>query len=690
VGAEVGAETDAEVGATPPARVEPKPMSKREVARAGRRSSGSRGQGPADGPKRMQAYRWPALILMVALLAAAIGYQRNVATTAPAGAESTSTLPLLMPTATPASSRGSTYYCAAGTARGSTAAPDPKAPDAATTIVAEETITISNQADQPRHIRLQLTPSTGPNVVKEYDLAGRTRLDVPVSPLVKAPFVAALVEADGGLVAVSHELEGPYGRTVADCASAASPSWFFPAGTTRPGTRDVFQVYNPFPDPAVLDFSFQVEDDSGRQVSRTTDKLNGVLVPPSSVVPIDITDVIQVRNQIATRIDVRQGLGRVIIEQLQIADGTHDQPKQLTAQLGAPELAPTWLFADAVAVVPGVSTSMIVYNPGQDTVEAEVYVNSDRSGPDIDPFEVTVRAGQYSVIDLSGDGRIPIDIGYWTVVHSRSGGPIAVERIQKVTAPPPTTNATNPDGSPTVAASPVLGTASTLGSPLLATQWVVPMAGADKAKAATVAIANMSSASDVTLTVTALYGGVSLPVPRYDHVTLAAGARTVVDLAPVDPTDAAAPPATPGDPAARALLIEASGPVVAAQSFAWTDPVAARAELVPFPVRDTLSAPTDDVTNHLAAPSSAQVGPGDLGTADLGTVPPVVPGSTGEVGPTGTDTSDSVAPPATDASGSVVPPTSTPPGTAAAAGADGAASTESTASTAATATTVAK
>jgi hypothetical protein len=218
------------------------------------------------------------------------------------------------------------------------------------------------------------------------------------------------------------------------------------------------------------------------------------------------------------------------------------------------------------------------------------------------------------------------------------------------------------------------------------------MAGADKVKAATVAIANLSSAADVTLTVTALFDGVSLPVPRYDHVTLAAGARTVVDLAPVDPSDAAAPPATPGAPAARALVLSASGPIVAAQSFAWTDPVAARAELVPFPVRDTVSAPTDDVTNHVAAPSSAQVGPGDLGTADLGTLPPVVP-----TGPTGSDTTGTGAassvPPGTDASGSVVPPSSTPPGTAAAASSDStvpAAATSSTASTASTASTVAK
>ncbi len=550
----------------------------------------------------MRAFRLPAVLVFVALLIAAAGFERRVT---PVVAEpGLAELARTMPTAAAAGALSSTWFCASGTARGSAAAPDPKAPDAATAIVAEQTVVIANQADHALQVRVTAYPSEGAPVARVQELAAGARADVVVSDLVKAPFASALVEADGGLVGVTHRLSGPTGETVGPCASSASDDWYFPAGTTRLGTRQLFAVFNPFPDQAVLDLTFQVEDEGGRQTLRDSDKLKGVVIPAGKVTMIDITDTIAVRPQVATHISVRRGLGRVVIDQLLVDDGAHDGPKRLSATLGAPSPQGTWVFADGEPLGPGVDTTFVLYNPGTDTVEADVLINIDGGGPDIEPYGVTVRAGQYATVSLSQDNRVPAGVGYWAVAESRRGGPIVVGRVTTVAAP-----ATRP------------GVDLTLGSPLLANQWIVPLGGTDAA-AGLVSVANLSAVDDVTITVSAVTSGAVTPLDRYNQVTLPAGARTVVEL--TDPT-------LPGGATERSVRVDANGPVVTEQSFAWTTP-AARADLVAIPVHDTIVQPSIDLGDHVKSGDDVTVTPGDIGT--LPVVPPSdlpggsVPGST--------------------------------------------------------------
>ncbi len=534
----------------------------------------------------MKAFRWPAVLVIVALLIAAAGFERRVT---PVDAEpGPAELARTMPTAAAGAALSSTWFCASGTARGSTSAPDPKAPDAASTIIAEHTVVIANQSDHAQLVRVTAYPNEGNPVARSFTVGAGARLDVALSDLLKAPYAAALVETDGGLVGVTHRLAGPSGETVAPCATSAADEWYFPSGTTRLGTRQLFSVFNPFPDQAVLDFTFQVEDDGGRQATRESDKLKGVVVRPGQVTLVDITDIVSVRPQIATHISVRRGLGRVVIDQLLVDDGAHGDPKRLSVTLGAPSPQGTWVFPDGEPLGPGVDTTFVLYNPGTDTVEADVLVNIDGGGPDIEPYGVTVRAGQYATVSLSKDNRVPAGVGYWAVAVSRRGGPIVAGRTTTVTSPAP-----HP------------GIALMLGAPLLADQWIVPIGGASATTAtAVVSVANLSAADDVTITISAEADGAVTPLDRYDQVTLPAGARTIVDL-----TD----PALPGPTGARSLRVVATGPVVAAQSFAWTGPDA-RADLVAIPVRDTILLPSIDVGDHVKAGDDVTVTPGDIGT----------------------------------------------------------------------------
>ncbi len=565
---------------------------------------------------RMRAFRLPALVVVVALLVGAALVDRRdadptVDTSAPTD------LARMAPVASAPDARSSTFYCAGGTALGSTDPVEPSvveeptpdatsdpgsstgSPDATTVaagpdpVVAEHRVTIANFSDRDQQAVVTVVPSVGDKVVETRTVAARTRTTVTLSDLVQAPQAAALVETDGGEVAVEHEVEGPHGRAVSSCASSAASSWYFPAGTTRLGTRHVYSVFNPFPQQAVVDFSFMVSEDGGRQATRRSDKLEGILVPPQSVVAVDITDIITVRDQVATTVTTRSGLGRVVVDQVMDSDGRSNWPESLSLTLGAPVAAPTWLFADNRPLGDGVETSFVAYNPGSVDADVEIYVEVDGQAPGtrIEPFVVTVRAGQYASVPVGADTRIPVGFGAFVVAVSRNDVPVVVERVMRQTEP------VDPDGA-----------TFTIGSPLLARSWLVPVGGIDGQESMQVSVANPSVSETVTLTVDAVGEGDQGALDDFDGVTLAPGARTVVDLSDAQGA------------ASLMLRVRASGPVIVGQWFAFDDP-GTLSDVVPFPVAGSLVLPGGEVVDR-SDTDVVEPEPYDGPLPDAGTVPP--------------------------------------------------------------------
>lgn len=634
----------ASAGSRPGADVEPSPEAAEIAALTTRHRAGAlTPSSPEPIAPRMRAFRLPALLVVLALLVGAVLVERRdvePATVATVPAD----LTRLAPVASAPDARSSTFYCAGGTARGSTdpieapaedptatddgtatdeqpAAGDEPAPDGTTPegtappgttpavnptdvvvpVVAEHTVTIANLSDTDQQATVTAVPNEGDPVVETTTVPARTRATIVVSDLVTAPFAAALVETDGGSVAVEHQVEGPTGRSVAPCASSASATWYFPAGTTRLGTRHIYSVFNPFPQQAVVDFSFMVEEEGGRQATRESDRLEGIVVPAGRVVAVDITDIITVRNQVATTVSTRSGLGRVVVDQLQVSDGRSDWPENLALTLGAPAPATTWLFADNRPLGDGVTTSFVAFNPGPTDAELEVYVEVDAQavGSVIEPFVVTVRAGQYASVPIDDDPRIPDGIGAFVVAVSRNEVPIVVERVMRQSEP------VDPDGA-----------AYTMGMPVLAREWLVPVGGIEGQEAMQLSIANPSVSETVTLTVEAVGEGDAAPLDDLDQVDLAPGARTVVDLSEAQGA------------AVLMLRVVASGPVVVGQWFAFDDP-GTLSDVAAFPVTGTLVLPGGEVTDRGEPAEPIEPEPFD------GTLPPATapPGSTAGTAP---------------------------------------------------------
>jgi hypothetical protein len=545
------------------------------------------------------------LLLLIPLLAAAavvVDRERDrdrEAETAAAAAEVQAGLPV----AVGASALTSTWYCAAGTSTGTG--------DAA----AEHVVHVVNTASDPVTARVTAYPTEGASASQEVQLAPFGRADVRVSDIVQAPWASALVEADAGDIAVQHEVVGPLGRSLGACASEPSARWFFPSATTRPGARLVMALFNPFPSDAVVDIGFETDDGA-----RTPQPYQGLVVPAERVVALEVSDVVTLRNEMATTVTVRSG--RIVAEQLQISEGTAEQsdaaedgsdggadpdddsdesddtgdgedesatgettessvpdetatdtglpdelvdlPPGLALMLGAPATAETWMFPDGVGA-DAYDEQFVVFNPGTEPAEVEVLVLVDdpQFNGVAEPFQVSVPPGRYAVINTFADGRVPIGVSHSAFALVTNEVPVVVQRVVL-------------GGEQSVQP----GISYTLGSPVTATRWIAPAAALPGGSASAVILLNPSPSEPVTLSVRALTDGRYDIIEGLDGVGLAPAARRVIDLGP--------------DGLGLDLLaveIESSGPVVMESRIGFADN-ADLSYLISIPVAGTLVAPS--------------------------------------------------------------------------------------------------
>lgn len=441
----------------------------------------------------MRSWRWPALVLLAVLVAGAtVAERRQPAGEAPTGGQP---FDQAVPVAPPAGAVGSTWYCAGGTATGSQEG------------LAEHVVHVANTSEGVVTARLTAYPSEGQPATRVIEVAPRSRVAVSLAELVTAPFAAALVEVRGGGVAVEHELTGPTGRAFGACASAPSNTWYFPAGTTRAGTRMVLALFNPFAGDAVVDIAFDTDDGT-----RTPQAYQALVVPAGRLVAVDVSEVVTLRAEVATEVKARSG--RLVVDQIQSGDGSEGAPRGLAVTLGASAPAETWLFPDGVGAS-GYGEAIALYNPGETTAEVDVQVLLDN--PDLngipEPFEISLGARRSVTIDILGDGRVPVGVGHAIVVRSRNGQPVATERVVVGSAD---------------AAQP--GWSFTIGAPVVAGRWIVPVASADGVSGVAVVVLNPSATETARLTIEAVGDGRASVPEGLANVELAPGERRIFDL----------------------------------------------------------------------------------------------------------------------------------------------------------------
>jgi hypothetical protein len=430
--------------------------------------------------------RAPALVVIVAVLVGlvALGANGHDPRTVSYGRPEAAP----MPQADPAGALSSTWYCAGGTAQDGG--------------FANLVVVVANLGDARRSGTVTWIPTGGgEKKTVHLEVSGQRSVSLAARDAVDAPVVSALVELDGGEVAVEHAVSGPRGSGVAPCASEPSTRWYLANGTTERDSRQVLALFNPFPDDAVVDIS--TSTDEGRS---NPSKLQGLPVEAGTTAFVELGQF--VRYRAVTAVSVVARTGRLVVDRIQVFDGSNGR-QGMSLALAAPVPAEVWYFPDGLAQ-PGVAEAWHVYNPTAEEAQVTLEVVPAVGDPP-EPYDVTVPPRTQMVIPATED-RVTPGVAHSSTIRSLNGVPVVAERELDVRKP-----------------SLRRGWSSALGSPLAARRWVLPIGEANENTDEWIAVHN-PGARRLTVSVYALANGQRLAIEGLQDLKVGPAGRLAIRL----------------------------------------------------------------------------------------------------------------------------------------------------------------
>lgn len=484
----------------------------------------------------MNPRRVPTLVLLVGALVAALLVQEPPGAPEPGAVAEGVQAGVAMPAAPPPGALSSTWFCAGGGASAEVglghvviiANPGPEAVTGTITVlggrIAPPPRAAAEAGADATEAEAGTDAGTGEGAAEEepaapiapveadLEVLARSQVQVRLADLIEAPLAGAVVELDGGAVAVEHSVSSELGRATAPCATTAAEAWTFPWGVTSRGNRLLLVFMNPFPDDATLDLELATSE-GPRQIGR----FDGFVVPARSVVGAYLDQDTR-RDQISVHVRVRSG--RVVVDRIQTFDGT-DGRRGITLGLGAPVPAETWVFPDGAPAGGRAAEQIVVFNPTDGTAEIKVELLTGAEAEDfVEPFSVAVAPGRYSVLDVTADARLDhLEPGtpHSTMVTSLNGVPVVAERVLSWPQPGEGQGGRR-------------GVSATLGAPLGAPRWLLAAGGPTGEWDQWVTVLNLSREAATTVSFTGLAAGQPVAVADLQGLEIPPGGRLAVRL----------------------------------------------------------------------------------------------------------------------------------------------------------------
>ncbi len=242
-----------------------------------------------------------------------------------------------------------------------------------------------------------------------------------VADILATPEPGVIVEAVGGRVVVSHQLEHGDDFAIEPCTRTAGADWYFAAGTTVKGSEHFLALFNPYGDDAIVDIEF-VTDTGVQQPS----ELQALVVPRRSRVTVAVQDFVPRQERIATHVHAR--VGRLVAERTQIFDGTVPAAgptrQGIAVSLGARAPAPVWRIPGGTTEHGGVaSLSLANFSLTDASVEVHVVLVGDQS---LAPQTVSVPSDGVTTVDVTA--RVPLgsDFAVTATVRTLDGHRVPV------------------------------------------------------------------------------------------------------------------------------------------------------------------------------------------------------------------------------------------------------------------------
>ena len=413
--------------------------------------------------------RTPVLLVVAGALVAGGLADRAGARHSPPLAASASIEPV--PVAAPAAAYSSSWFCAGA----SDSYPN----------YAAGRIVIANHGTEPVGARVTVVPgavvpagggapgSVGASSTTTVTVAPGSFATVPETVSGGAGWTGAIVDVDGGSVAVMQVVDGPLGGSASPCATSGSPRWYLPAGQTRINAAEAIMLLNPYPTHSIVDLSFSTD-----QGVEAPEAFQGLDVPPSGMLVVPLGAHLRRRAAIATTVSARTG--NVVAWGVQVvtpppsgaplvgssaansplADPASPTPG-VAVTLGAPSAGTTWVWPDGLAGN-GIDEQYVVYNPGGQTASVRLSVGLLHGSAE--PFTLTV--GPYQTVPVVSEqqARIPAGVPHTAALVSTNGVPVVAARYVAAT------------NAPIFGLGTRSGIGEMLGERLSATGWMIPAA----------------------------------------------------------------------------------------------------------------------------------------------------------------------------------------------------------------------
>lgn len=362
------------------------------------------------------------------------------------------------------------------------------------------TVFVVNAGTVDRNGTVTFVSSDGDSKPVQMKVPALSRVALRAQDTLKASFVAATVELDGGAVAAEVTISGQLGDSATQCASTASDHWYFAEGSTTKDAAETLFLFNPFPEDAIVDVGFSTED--GRS---SPQGLQGLAVRGRGLVAIKVGDFVHRRQAVSA--DVFTRVGRITAARLQQFDGTAGRKGQSLA-LGAPAPTRRSYFPEGL-VAPGITLRYQLFNPSDKELSAQLNLALEQGAAE--PIEVTVPAQTRVTVSANDEKRIPRNVPFAVSVTSDDPG-LVVERAIDATSP-----------------APRQGFSSIVGATEQAHRWLFAGGAADDFWDEWIVVYNAGTRA-VDFSVTALASGQQLAVEGLQDVHVEAGQRRAVRL----------------------------------------------------------------------------------------------------------------------------------------------------------------
>ncbi|HEX3946401.1 MAG TPA: DUF5719 family protein, partial [Acidimicrobiales bacterium] len=343
------------------------------------------GRGRRAAEEATRAWRWPVILLVVAVLVGAGLIDRAV--TAPSVAPPS---PVVPAQAAPVDAQSSSWFCTggSGTAGG----------------IGNATLYLVNSGPTPVAGTVTVTNADGAVAARPVTVPARGQLTVVPSTIEQGTWLASRVDLDGGGVSVSELVSGADGWAQAPCSSITSASWYFASGATTDGDTLYVSLYNPTSTSAVVDLAFVTP-----KGITEPQPFEGVVVAPGQLKVAGVAGYVQDQASVATIVSARSG--RVVATELE--DHAVDGITGLSLRLGAPAAATRWYVPRTVDVTTGAS-GVTVLNPAK--VPQRVTVHVELKSGSVAPFSEVLPADGTWGLATSQAPRIPANTTYAVAV----------------------------------------------------------------------------------------------------------------------------------------------------------------------------------------------------------------------------------------------------------------------------------